>query len=192
MKGPTIWRLPCGKARRTSKPPMSWARGTMMSSSASQPRLSPGTGSLAGSQLMGRLQGSSFRYATRILGCTPSNSPPVEWASAGASPQFRDALSHRRMRAENHGRLARQLPAIAMRKRDLASLERPRAPFAANLARRFDQEEDAVHARVTVGEAPAIGVHGQVPTGRDGAARDEASALAFRAKAEILQKQDRV
>ena len=37
MKGPTIWRLPCGSARRTSKPsPRSRVRGTMTSSSASQ------------------------------------------------------------------------------------------------------------------------------------------------------------
>src|SRR3979490_1165166 len=53
MKGPTIWRLPCGSARRTSNPsPRSRVRGTMTSSSASQDLISPSTGSLEGSQLM--------------------------------------------------------------------------------------------------------------------------------------------
>src|SRR6476620_6019973 len=54
MKGPTIWRLPCGSARRTSNPsPRSRVRGTMTSSSASQDLGSPSTGSLVGIQLMG-------------------------------------------------------------------------------------------------------------------------------------------
>src|SRR5689334_3792473 len=53
MKGPTICRLPCGSARRTSNPsPRSRVRGTMTSSSASQDLGSPSTGSLEGSQLM--------------------------------------------------------------------------------------------------------------------------------------------
>src|SRR5712672_3500713 len=59
MKGPTICRLPCGSARRTSKPsPRSRVRGTMTSSSASQDMGSPSTGSLEGSQLMG----NSFEF----------------------------------------------------------------------------------------------------------------------------------
>src|SRR5262249_27703455 len=53
MKGPTIWRLPCGSARRTEKPsPRSRTRGTMTSSSASHDRLSPSTGSVEGIQLI--------------------------------------------------------------------------------------------------------------------------------------------
>src|SRR6201999_2489088 len=53
MKGPTIWRLPCGSARRTAKPsPRSRVRGTMIASSASQVLGSPSSGSLDGSQLM--------------------------------------------------------------------------------------------------------------------------------------------
>src|SRR3954454_1955707 len=54
MNGPTICRLPCGSARRTSNPsPRSRVRGTITSSSASQDAASPSTGSLEGSQLMG-------------------------------------------------------------------------------------------------------------------------------------------
>src|SRR6266487_4192415 len=53
MNGPTICRLPCGSARRTEKPsPRSRTRGTITTSSASQDRLSPSTGSLSGIQLM--------------------------------------------------------------------------------------------------------------------------------------------
>src|ERR1700733_3438552 len=53
MKGPTICRLPCGNARRTSNPsPRSRVRGTMTSSSASQDWGSPSMGSLEGCQLM--------------------------------------------------------------------------------------------------------------------------------------------
>src|SRR5260370_29327110 len=56
MKGPTICRLPCGSARRTSNPsPRSRVRGTMTRSSASHDFASPSTGSLEGCQLMGGL-----------------------------------------------------------------------------------------------------------------------------------------
>src|SRR5215216_2885849 len=64
MKGPTICRLPCGSARRTTKPsPRSRVRGTMMRSSASQVLGSPSTGSLEGCQLMG----DSLRFCAIIL-----------------------------------------------------------------------------------------------------------------------------
>src|ERR1700676_1738846 len=53
MKGPTIWRLPCGSARRTSNQSPRWrGRGPMTSSSASQDLGSPSTGSLVGIQLI--------------------------------------------------------------------------------------------------------------------------------------------
>src|ERR1700756_5158516 len=66
MKGPTIWRLPCGSARRTEKPsPRSRTRGTMTSSSASQARLSPSTGSVEGIQLMEILPSSSSARVCR-------------------------------------------------------------------------------------------------------------------------------
>src|SRR5437016_5052930 len=56
MNGPTICRLPCGSARRTTKPsPRSRVRGTMIRSSASQVLGSPSTGSLEGCQLIGGL-----------------------------------------------------------------------------------------------------------------------------------------
>src|SRR5579872_6588935 len=54
MKGPTIWRRPCGSARRTEKPPRSRTRGTMTRSSASQLFGSPAIGSKSFSQLMPR------------------------------------------------------------------------------------------------------------------------------------------
>src|SRR3954468_16858507 len=64
MKGPTICRLPCGSARRTSNPsPRSRVRGTMTSSSASQDLGSPSTGSLEGSQLMRFLRHNNGRLS---------------------------------------------------------------------------------------------------------------------------------
>src|SRR3954451_377887 len=51
MKGPTICRRADGRARRTSNPPRSRARGTITISIASQARLSPGCGSSQGWQL---------------------------------------------------------------------------------------------------------------------------------------------
>src|SRR5215475_3084981 len=53
MNGPTICFCAAGKARRTSKPPRSRARGTITCSMASHDRGSPGLGSWEGSQLMG-------------------------------------------------------------------------------------------------------------------------------------------
>src|SRR5215218_9410277 len=52
MNGPTIWRRAEGRARRTSKPPRSRARGMITVSIASHPKRSPGFGSSAGCQLM--------------------------------------------------------------------------------------------------------------------------------------------
>src|SRR2546430_1837945 len=71
MNGPTICRLPCGSARCTEKPsPRSRTRGTMTSSSASQVRLSPSTGSVDGIQLMAILPSASAlvsRLASALL-----------------------------------------------------------------------------------------------------------------------------
>ena len=52
MNGPTMRRLTCGSARRTSKWPTSTLRGTTTRSMASAARTSPGAGSLAGKKLM--------------------------------------------------------------------------------------------------------------------------------------------
>src|ERR1700674_5925236 len=52
MKGPTIRVCADGKARRTSRPPMSAVRGTMMWAIASQAGASPAAGSLAGKKLI--------------------------------------------------------------------------------------------------------------------------------------------
>src|SRR5580704_13174748 len=72
MNGPTIWRLACGSARCTEKPPpRSRTRGTIIKSSASQVRLSPRTGSCAGIQLISfsRLRGfgAMCRHWSRCL-----------------------------------------------------------------------------------------------------------------------------
>src|SRR5258707_4600312 len=65
MNGPTIWRLPCGSARRTSKPsPRSRVRGTITSSSASQDCGSPRIGSLSGSQLIEHSMAISPDYSS--------------------------------------------------------------------------------------------------------------------------------
>ena len=66
---------------------------------------------------------------------------------------------------------------------DLAS-----AAFAAQLAHRLDQQEQAVHAGVAIGQAAAIGVDRQLAAGGDPAALDKPAALAFRAEAEIFQE----
>src|SRR5262249_54145196 len=60
----------CGSARRTEKPsPRSRTRGTMTSSSASQDRLSPSTGSADGSQLIAFLRSrSAVRHACTCRG----------------------------------------------------------------------------------------------------------------------------
>src|SRR5690349_19912612 len=52
MNGPTSRRFAEGSARRTSKPPMSCARGTIIVSMASQAKASPGTGSGPGKKLI--------------------------------------------------------------------------------------------------------------------------------------------
>src|SRR4051812_5599196 len=63
MNGPTICRRGEGRARRTSKPPRSRARGTITVSIASQASRSPGLGSSTGCQLMGPLLRAGARRA---------------------------------------------------------------------------------------------------------------------------------
>src|SRR5215207_9820641 len=66
MKGPTICRRAEGRARRTSKPPRSRARGMITISIASQASRSPGLGSGAGCQLMsGSFANGSIRRVER-------------------------------------------------------------------------------------------------------------------------------
>src|ERR1700721_3888028 len=68
----------------------------------------------------------------------------------------------------------------------------PRAAFAAELPDRLDDEEDAEHARMAVGQAAAARVHGQPPARGNRAALDERAALPLLAEAEILEEQQRV
>jgi hypothetical protein len=56
MKGPTMRRRVEGNARRTVNPPRSAVRGTITSSIASHEWASPGSGSLAGNQLIPRFE----------------------------------------------------------------------------------------------------------------------------------------
>src|SRR5262249_61445015 len=67
-----------------------------------------------------------------------------------------------------------------------------RAALAAQLTYRFDQKEQPVHARVTIRQSATIGVDCEAAVGTDAPAADENTALAFLAKAEVLQEQDGV
>src|SRR5580692_8047679 len=98
----------------------------------------------------------------------------------------------RRFRAEDHRRLRRQHAAIAVRQRDLAVLHLAGAAFAAQLTDRLDQQEQAVHAGMAIGQPAAIGVDGETALGGDASAADEGPAFALLAEAEILQEQNGV
>ncbi len=54
----------------------------------------------------------------------------------------------------------------------------PVAALAPELACSFQEEEHAVHAGVTVGEASAVGVHGEVTAGSGALVGDEVGAFA--------------
>src|SRR5438045_9449279 len=87
--------------------------------------------------------------------------------------------------AENDGALRGEDATIAVRNRRLGVLHLALAAFAAQLPHHLDQEEQAVHPGVTVREAATIGVDRQAAAGRDAAAGDELSALAFRVETDI-------
>ena len=74
-----------------------------------------------------------------------------------------------------------------MRQRDFAIFHLTRAALAAQVTHRLDQKEEPVHARMTIRQSAAIGVDGQAAAGTDAPAADESTALAFLAKAEVLQ-----
>src|SRR5215212_6559588 len=90
MKWPTIWRRAEGRARRTSNPPRSRARGTITVSIASQAKASPGTGWSAGWWLIAtsgtsdvgrrRNQGSNGAGRRRLLYLMP---PSVDGYGVG-------------------------------------------------------------------------------------------------------------
>src|SRR5439155_18537681 len=64
--------------------------------------------------------------------------------------------SKRRLRAEDDGALRGQHAAIAVRDRGPAIGDLARAALAAQLARRLDQKEQAVHAGMAIGQPTAI------------------------------------
>src|SRR4051794_30429982 len=68
MKGPTIWRCGDGRARRTSNPPRSRARGTTTVSMASQASRSPGVGSSVACQLIVPSRASALDIQRRDAG----------------------------------------------------------------------------------------------------------------------------
>src|SRR4051812_25455140 len=111
MKGPTIWRRFEGRARRTSNPPRSRARGMMTVSIASQPKRSPGLGSSAGCQLMDSVAGVERRRSGRLAAGADG-----DLLDAGLGP-FEKRLAM----------LLQGLPALVDRdrflERDLAALE---------------------------------------------------------------------
>src|SRR6516225_8752381 len=73
MNGPTMRRLACGSARRTTKCPTSTLRGTIMRSMASAEWASPGSGSLPGKKLMGSAPpASSLLHVERLGAGRPS------------------------------------------------------------------------------------------------------------------------
>ena len=81
MNGPTICRCGEGKARRTSKPPRSRARGTMIVSMLSRLPQSGQVGSMAGFQLMLVSSGGSYGISSvlvtsRQLGQLPDSGSP--------------------------------------------------------------------------------------------------------------------
>src|SRR6266446_7984725 len=84
-----------------------------------------------------------------------------------------------RLRAEDDGALRGQHTAIAVRDRGLAIGDLPRAAFAAQLPRRLDQQEEAVHAGMAIGQPAAIGVDRQAAAGRDAATLDNRAAFSL-------------
>src|SRR6516164_1475629 len=107
MNGPTIWRLPCGSARRTTNPsPRSRTRGTMINSSAPQDFLSTSTGSLSGNQLIAFLQirnalrgqsrrSSCFASKSLLQRCQPVECSERQWTFLDRSERMLELLQRR-------------------------------------------------------------------------------------------------
>src|SRR5271163_4458089 len=93
---------------------------------------------------------------------------------------------------EDDRALRRQYSAIAVRDRSLAIGDLARAAFLAQLPGRLDQQEQPIHAGVTIGQPAPIGVDRQIALGRNASIGHKAAAFALRAKADILEKQYRV
>src|SRR5439155_11941338 len=101
-------------------------------------------------------------------------------------------LLHRRLCTQNHRALRRQDAAIAVRYRGFGAGHLAGVAVAAQLPHRLYEEEEPVHAGMAIGEAAAIGIDRQPTAGGDMPAVDKASAVALRAKPEVLEKEDRV
>src|SRR5438132_8504611 len=86
---------------------------------------------------------------------------PCGLPSLRALRAFVVTLLYRRLGPQYDRALRRQDAAIAVCDRGFGVRHLARATFAAQLAHRLDQEEEAVHAGVAIGEAAAIGVDRQ-------------------------------
>src|SRR5262245_55009127 len=98
--------------------------------------------------------------------------------------------SHGGGRAEYHRALAGKDSSITVRQRHLAVLHLTLVAFAAHLAHRLDDHQQAVHARMAVREPAAAGVDRELAAGRDRAVHDEAAAFALGAETEVFEKQN--
>src|SRR4051794_17977828 len=97
----------------------------------------------------------------------------------------------RRLVPEDHCRLRGEHAAVAVRDRDVGAGDLALAALAALLAHRLDEQQQAVHPRVAVRQAAAVGIDRQLAARGDATARDERAALALGAEAEVLEEEDR-
>ena len=157
--------------------------------------LSPGPDRLREASSWGASVGRVSAMRPEYWDAPPRIHLPSNGHRPGASPRFRDTLEYRILTPSLASRESPSPWLIAPR--HCHARARLRIPRSA--APRLRRESGAPlrsrkmpYMPVTIGEAPAIGVDGHAAARRDGAVRDEAAALAFWAKAEILEKQDRV
>src|SRR5262245_1221551 len=142
--------------------------------------------------------GDALLFVDALLMRSPRPAPRPAIAKQWRDHPFATAVGssrqglHRRRRPQDHRRLRGEHAAVAVGEGGLAIGDLARAALAAQLPHGLDQQEQAVHAGVAVGEAAAVGVDGEAALGPDPPALDEGAALALPAEAEVLQEQDRV
>src|SRR5215218_7326381 len=107
---------------------------------------------------------------------------------------FRPSVSplQNTLRAQKGRHLAGEDTAVAVGKGDLGVCYLALGALAAKLPYGLDQQEQPVHSRVVVGEAAAVGIDSELPTGRYPAALNKRTCLALLAEPEVFEEQDRV
>src|SRR5690606_41527518 len=98
-------------------------------------------------------------------------------------------MGSRNLVAQDGGGLTGQRAAVTMHQGDTGRRHLPFTALASELPHRFDENEDAIHARMDAGQPASVSDHRRMPPRRNAAILHEGAALSRGAQAYVFEEQ---